>query len=128
MRCHERRHLGIFWSELERRRQPRCKSYLLCALGGFFLGIVTGIFGKSAIAATTVAVERVVLQHLSHQIEQLQATDAMAVNAIQAIIADETSHHDQASRHVDPNGISFRMIYPIIARSTESVIWLGMKL
>src|SRR4051812_47288131 len=67
-KSHEEKHRAIFWAELERRNRPRCKSYWLCGIGGFTLGLVTGVFGRRAIAATTVAVESVVLRHLEQQL------------------------------------------------------------
>ncbi|MGL4231574.1 MAG: demethoxyubiquinone hydroxylase family protein [Casimicrobium sp.] len=128
MREHERKHRAIFWAELRRRNRPRCKSYALCAMGGFTLGVITGLLGRKAIAGTTVAVEHVVLKHLSHQIEQLHDNDVPAVEAIRAILDDEQSHHDRSAQHVDENDRWFRLLRPIVAVSTESVIWLGMKL
>src|SRR5262245_42406063 len=92
-RSHELRHREIFRLELQRRGRRRCRSYLLCGFGGLVLGLVTGLLGASAIAATTVAVERVVLRHLEEQVARLRATDPQAVAAISAIIADEREHH-----------------------------------
>ncbi len=128
MREHERKHRAIFWAELQRRKRPRCKSYALCAIGGFTLGLITGALGGKAITATTVAVERVVLEHLSLQIEQLRDIDAPAVEAISAIIDDERTHHDLSAQHVSESDLWFRLLRPVVATSTESVIWLGMKL
>src|SRR4051812_27819020 len=71
-KSHEEKHRAIFWAELVRRGRPRCRSYRLCGVGGFTLGIITGLLGRRSIAATTVAVERVVLRHLSHQLEALK--------------------------------------------------------
>lgn len=76
-REHERAHRKIFEDELARRSHPRCRSYWLCGLGGFVLGAVTGLFGRRAIAATTVAIESVVLRHLRQQIAEL-STEAPA--------------------------------------------------
>ncbi len=56
---HEKTHRAIFAAELERRGRPRCRSYWLCGIGGFILGVLTGLFGRSAISATTAAVEHV---------------------------------------------------------------------
>jgi 3-demethoxyubiquinol 3-hydroxylase len=67
--AHEVSHREVFRAELARRTAPRCVSYWLCAAGGFSLGLITGLLGRKAIAATTVAVERVVLRHLEHQLE-----------------------------------------------------------
>jgi demethoxyubiquinone hydroxylase (CLK1/Coq7/Cat5 family) len=41
-----------------RLRVPMVHPYLLCGAGGFALGVGTGLFGRGAIAATTVALER----------------------------------------------------------------------
>ncbi len=49
---HEMRHREIFAAELIRRGRPRCRSYHLCGLGGFALGLITGICGRASIAAT----------------------------------------------------------------------------
>src|SRR6202023_3548613 len=64
LQSHEEAHRGIFAAELARRGRRRCRSYHLCGIGGFCLGLVTGICGRASIAAATVAVERVVLRHL----------------------------------------------------------------
>jgi ubiquinone biosynthesis monooxygenase Coq7 len=54
-KSHEEKHRAIFQEELERRGRRRCKSYWLCAVGGYVLGLVTGLIGRPAMAATTVA-------------------------------------------------------------------------
>jgi ubiquinone biosynthesis monooxygenase Coq7 len=127
-KSHEERHLGIFQAELARRQKPRCKSFWLCALGGYTLGLVTGLFGKSAIAATTVAVEQVVLRHLQHQLVLLDGKDESACQAISKIIEEEAQHRDHAASHVAASSFWPRLLTPIVAASTEFVIWLGMHL
>ncbi|MFZ6818914.1 demethoxyubiquinone hydroxylase family protein [Undibacterium sp. Ji22W] len=124
---HEKRHRAIFWSELQRRGQPRCRSYWLCALGGFVLGLSTGLFGRKAIAATTVAVERVVLRHLEHQLEQLRDKDDAAVVAISLIMEDERLHHDHSASHLQGGEFWSRLLSPVVEASTETVIWIGMR-
>jgi 3-demethoxyubiquinol 3-hydroxylase len=127
-RSHERRHRAVFGAELARRGRRRCRSYWLCGLGGLSLGMMTGVLGRSAISATTVAVESVVLRHLDHQLTLLDGRDAAAVEAINAIVEDERAHHEQAALHVDTAGIRDRVLRPLVAMATEAVIWLGMKL
>jgi len=127
-REHERRHRSIFHAELTRRGRPRCRSYHLCALGGFVLGVATGLCGRQAIAATTVAVESVVLRHLEQQIAQLQPLDPQAVTAIKAIHADEQLHHDLSESQLQPTGLWVRIVTPVVASATEAVIWLGMRM
>ena len=124
---HEERHRSIFAAELKRRSVSRCKSYWLCALGGFTLGLITGLFGKPAIAATTVAVERVVLRHLSQQLAVL-GPDQAAKLAVSSILEEEQQHHDRSAHHASQGTVWPRVLGPVVSASTESVIWLGMRL
>lgn len=127
-RSHEVRHRQIFFDELSRRGMRRCRSYLLCGLGGYVLGLVTGALGRGAIAATTVAVERVVLRHLRHQLAVLEGVDACAVGAVRAIVDEEQDHHDRAQVHSRASRAWLAVLDPIVAASTEMVIWAGMRL
>lgn len=127
-RSHEMRHRAVFAAELRRRDAKRCRSYWLCGVGGFVLGAITGLMGRAAIGATTMAVERVVLRHLDHQIATLASRDAEAVRAIESIVADEQEHHDESAGHSITGTWRPRLLTPIVTVSTESVIWLGMKL
>ena len=127
-KAHEEQHRAIFAAELQRRQRPRCRSYLLCGWGGYVLGCTTALFGQHAIAATTVAVERVVLGHLQQQVQQLANIDENAVHAIAKIIEDEQRHHDNAAHHLQGARWWPAVLTPIVSASTETVIWLGMRL
>jgi ubiquinone biosynthesis monooxygenase Coq7 len=127
-RSHERRHRSIFLSELQRRNRPRCRSYWLCGAGGYFLGFFTALCGRSAIAATTAAVEKVVLRHLEQQLAVLGGSDPQASAAISAIISDEKEHHDRSEAHARSGWFWPKVITPLVALSTEFVIWSGMRL
>lgn len=127
-RMHEEKHREIFASELRRRGIRRCRSYLLCGIGGYVLGLFTGLFGRAAIAATTVAVERVVLAHLREQLRVLGENDAEAAAAISQIVADEQEHHDRSAAQAAGDRFWTAILSPVVSLSTESVIWLGMRL
>jgi len=127
-RSHEVMHREIFRAELQRRGIRRCRSYLLCGFGGYVLGLFTGLFGRGAIAATTVAVERVVLAHLKRQLEALEGRDPEATAAVRAIVYDEQKHHDHAKAHATANLNWLAVLGPLVALSTEVVIWAGMRL
>lgn len=127
-RDHERGHRAIFAAELKRRGRPRCRSYWLCGLGGLSLGLLSGLLGRSAISVTTVAVESVVLRHLTTQLNELRGVDEHAVTAIAAIVAEERLHHDRAANHVPVGSVWHGVLTPVISAATESIIWLGMKL
>jgi ubiquinone biosynthesis monooxygenase Coq7 len=125
---HERGHRTLFEAELRRRNKPRCRSYALCAIGGFSLGILTGLAGRQAIAATTVAIERVVLRHMNAQIKTLGDVDQQAADTLRHIIVEEQEHHDLSAAKVDHRGLWPKFIDPLVTCSTEAVIWLGMRL
>lgn len=125
-RADEEKHRAIFYQELQRRGLKRCKSYRLCAAGGYALGLATGLLGAHAISVTTVAVERTVLRHLRRQTTML-VHDAEAVAAIAGIL-DEEQQHDQAAEHCPTTGMWGRMLGSAVSGMTESVIWLGMRL
>lgn len=127
-RSHEYGHRAIFAAELECRGQRRCRSYALCGAGGFVLGILTGLAGRSAISATTVAVESVVLRHLEEQLRSLQDVDGAAVAAISSIVSEEREHHDRSSAQIPATSFWHRSLRPIIEGATEAVIWFGMRL
>jgi ubiquinone biosynthesis monooxygenase Coq7 len=127
-RSHEIRHRSIFLAELQRRNRPRCRSYWLCGVGGYSLGLLTAICGRSAIAATTAAVEKVVLRHLQEQLSTLGVSDPQASAAIAAIVADEQQHHDRSDSLAKTGRFWPKVITPVVTASTEFVIWAGMRL
>lgn len=125
---HEQRHRALFGVELERRGSRRCRSYHLCGLGGFVLGAVTGLCGGRAIAATTVAIETVVLRHMQDQVAELAQIDPAAADALRDVIAEEQEHHDLSNQRLTPPGFWSKVVNPVVSASTEAVIWLGMRL
>ncbi len=127
-RSHEIRHRSIFLAELQRRGRPRCRSYWLCGVGGYILGLITAICGSSAIAATTAAVEKVVLRHLQQQLAALGVSDPLATAAITAIVTEEQQHHDRSEALAKAGWFWPKVWAPVVTASTEFVIWTGMRL
>jgi len=127
-RAHELGHRARFGTALEARGLPRCRSYHFCALGGFALGAITGLLGRGAIAATTAAIERVVLRHLHEQVAALESVDPDATDALRQIIHEEQEHHDKSAARLPENSVWTKVIDPVVTASTETVIWLGMHL
>ncbi|PXX41433.1 demethoxyubiquinone hydroxylase family protein [Undibacterium pigrum] len=126
-KAHEEKHRALFAAALQRRSCRPCHSVFLCAAGGFVLGAVTALFGRRAIAATTVAVERVVLRHLQSQISTLANQDAEAVEVITAIVAEEQMHHDQSATHLEKSSMCSKSLQAAVSGATEMVIWTGMR-
>jgi 3-demethoxyubiquinol 3-hydroxylase len=125
-RAHEERHRELFGAELRVRGVQQGVGYRLCGLGGFVLGIITGTIGRSAIAATTCAIERVVLRHLREQLEYLRDIDRKAFTIVSSIVAEEQMHHDHALAELRHGGFWPMVVDPVVAAATEFVIWIGM--
>lgn len=125
---HERRHRALFAAELKARDRPRCRSFHLCTASGIVAGLLTGLIGRRAIAATTVAIERVVLHHLTLQLAALDGKDASAAATIRTIIDDEQEHHDRSAARLGRATMLESLIDRSIASSTRAIIWLGMRL
>jgi 3-demethoxyubiquinol 3-hydroxylase len=125
---HERRHLATFTGILAERRIARCRSFFFCGIGGYVLGLITGLLGDQAIMVCTRSVETVVNRHLQEQLAHLQDCDPQAYAAVASIVSDELEHRDVAAKRVVREGIVVRVVDAVVAGSTEAVIWLGMRL
>jgi len=124
---HEEEHRQIFKNYLDKIGVRRCMSYHLSGAGGFALGFVTGLIGPSAIAATTYAVESVVLKHLEHQLSYLKDSSPNAYIAVSSIYEDEKAHHDQAKAQMQDKKLISKILIKVIRGCTEAVIWFGMR-
>lgn len=125
---HEQRHRALFWRLMQTREVRRCRSFVFCGIGGYALGFLTALLGRQAIAATTYAVESVVLGHLEQQLVALDAVDNEARDAIADIVEEERAHHDHGQSLIEAGKFWPPLITPVVRLSTETVIWLGMRL
>ncbi|MBO0334932.1 demethoxyubiquinone hydroxylase family protein [Sneathiella sp. CAU 1612] len=124
---HELAHRKIFANYLVENGIRRCKSYFACGAGGYVLGFVTGIIGPGAVAATTYAVENVVLEHLEEQRAYLCNNDLAAHACVAQIIEDEKAHHDAAKDQLEENQLMTNILIQVVKFCTECVIRFGMR-
>ena len=123
----EKRHLDVFWTEIQRRDGIKCKSYWLCGLGGWVMGFISAAFGKNGVMACTLAVESVVANHLHNQLIYLeQKNDIEAYSAINSILEDEENHRDVGQQQGGTN-VLYAPFRFAISLFTEGVIRLGMR-
>jgi ubiquinone biosynthesis monooxygenase Coq7 len=126
--AHEKRHLATFAEILRTRGISRCRSYWFCGGGGFALGWVTGLFGRSGIMACTAAVETVVTGHLVDQLAFLESQgDMEAAVAVKSIVSEEEEHKAIGIAQ-GQDSLWFKPLGVVVAGATSFVIWLGMKL
>lgn len=124
----EKRHLDIFWLEIQRRNGVKCKSYWLCGVGGFVMGFVSAMLGKRGVMACTWAVESVVVSHLHNQIEYLsKKNDHKALETVEAILEDEQNHQDVGFQEGGTGNILYQPLRFLISLFTEAVIRIGMR-
>jgi 3-demethoxyubiquinol 3-hydroxylase len=123
----EKRHLDTFWKEIQIRKSPKCKSYWLCGLGGYAMGFISALLGKSGVMACTWAVESIVTKHLIEQLAYLQEIgDKDAYHVVNSIIEDEKLHRDIGGAEGGKN-IWFEPFRLMISLFTEGVIRFGMR-
>lgn len=125
--AHEEAHREIFRMYLADHQIRRCVSYHACGFGGLALGLITGFGGRRAIAATTYAVEHVVLAHLADQIDYLRMADTNALECVLRIYNDEKEHHDSAEAQIGSRDWLTRLLIGVVKLSTEATIRFGMR-
>ena len=124
----EKRHLDIFWAEIQNRNGVKCKSYWLCGLGGYFMGFFSSLLGRRGIMACTWAVESVVVDHLHNQIAYLkEKDDVAALQAVEAILEDEQNHRDTGFTQGGTGNVLYKPLRFAISTFTEGVIRFGMR-
>ena len=97
MAAHERVHLTYFEERLS-NQQLRPTIFLpLWHVGGFALGAATALMGRKAAFACTQAVEEVIDQHYTRQIDELGEGDHAFKEKLIAFRDDERAHHEIAA-------------------------------
>jgi len=123
----EKRHLDIFWAEIQARNGVKCKSYWLCGLGGYVMGFISSLLGRNGIEACTWAVESVVIEHLENQLIYLKEKgDKQAYDAVSSILDDEKNHRDMGAGTGAKN-IWYKPLRFCIGLFTETTIRFGMR-
>jgi len=124
----EKRNMNIFWEEIQSRNGIKCKSFWLCGLGGYFMGIISAVLGRKGIMACTWAVESVVVNHLKTQLEYLNGkSDTRAFSTVESILQDEENHRDFGKMNGGQDSIWYSPLRFSISLFTEAVIRFGMR-
>lgn len=128
MLAHEREHLAIFSTLLQRRGIRSCYALGLWRVGGWALGAITGLFGRNGILTCTCSVETSVLKHLAEQRERVGTRDPELIAAIAAIEQQEREHRDHGAALAASSGRALRLIDRVASRATTAAITLSMRL
>ena len=97
-------------------------------IAGFALGAATALMGEKAAMACTVAVEDVIDEHYSKQIEQLGETDPELKTALVKFHQDECEHRDEALQHGANEAPGYELLTSAIRMSCRLAISLSEKI
>lgn len=97
-------------------------------VAGFALGAVTAALGEKAAMACTVAVEEVIDEHYSRQIERLGETDPALKETIAKFHREECEHRDEALRHGAEQAPLYPLLSDAIRRSCRVAIALSERI
>ncbi|HEX3485173.1 MAG TPA: demethoxyubiquinone hydroxylase family protein [Micropepsaceae bacterium] len=96
MAAQEQGHFDIFDAMVKDRAVRPTALEPVWRVAGFALGAATALMGRKAAMACTVAVEDVIDEHYSRQIDHLGASEPELKRTIQKFHADECAHRDAA--------------------------------
>lgn len=95
---------------------------------GFALGAASALLGEKAAMACTVAVEDVIDEHYTAQIEQLGNEDPELKETIAKFHADECAHRDEALAHGAREAPAYPLLSAAIRFSCRLAIGLSERL
>jgi ubiquinone biosynthesis monooxygenase Coq7 len=95
---------------------------------GFALGAATALMGEKAAMACTVAVEDVIDEHYSRQIERLGESEPELKRTIQKFHADECAHRDAALERGAEHAPGYSLLSAAIRFSCRVAIALSERL
>jgi ubiquinone biosynthesis monooxygenase Coq7 len=128
MAAQEDRHLAAFDRLLPQNRVRPTLLSPLWHVGGFALGAATALLGEKAAMACTEAVEEVIDNHYSAQIEKLGETEPELRGLIEEFRQEEVDHRDIAREA----GAEQAPAYPLLSRGiraiTRGAIWLSERI
>jgi len=130
----ELKHLSAFDRLLPQRRARPTLLGPVWHAAGFALGAATALMGEKAAMACTEAVEEVIDEHYTRQLETLEslAAEGMAEPELQALIeefrAEEIQHRDTAREAGAAEAPAYPVLSQGIKKATKLAIWLSERI
>ena len=97
-------------------------------IAGFALGAATALMGEKAAMACTVAVEDVIDEHYSKQIERIGKADPELRSALVKFHEDECAHRSEALEHGASEALGYDLLTSAIRLSCRIAISLSERL
>ncbi|MCJ9674746.1 MULTISPECIES: demethoxyubiquinone hydroxylase family protein [unclassified Neorhizobium] len=125
MREDEIEHCTLFHDAMPARSAKPCRVMSLWSLGGYVLGFLTALGGRTMVWICTEAVESTVHRHLEDQLAFLLTKDPSLHALIASIQEQELAHLRKAEDNQRRRGLRHALLMPIVGGLTESMIWLS---
>ena len=128
MLLHEKEHLDSFHSLMNEYRVRPTILYPLWDVAGYLLGYTTAKMGEKTAMLCTAAIEEVICEHYSEQLETLKKSDRKElVQKIQKFYNDEKKHMNRAINSGAYEAAFSDRLASFIKISSKVAIWLSKK-
>ena len=128
MAAQEQKHFDCFDAMIKDRFVRPTALEPVWRAAGFALGAATALLGRKAAMACTVAVEDVIEEHYSGQMERLGRNEPELKNAIQKFHAEECAHRDEALERGARQAPAYPLLAAAIRLSCRMAIALSERL
>jgi ubiquinone biosynthesis monooxygenase Coq7 len=131
MLAQEETHLETFSAMIGKRRVRPTALLPLWHLAGFALGAGTALLGEKAAMACTVAVEEVIDEHYTAQVEKLEAMDGdeQELSEIcEKFRLEELEHRDTAIDNGAEQAAGYEGLSALIKTGSRLAIWLSERI
>ena len=123
----EKEHLESFDRIITQRKVRPTALSPLWHVAGYALGVTTAVIGPKAAMACTVAVEEVIDEHYSKQLDTLGKDEPELRAMIAEFREDELAHRDTGLEHGAEEAPAYGTLSTIIKASSRVAIWLSEK-
>ena len=127
----EKEHFSYFDCQLKENRVRPSALMPFWHVSGYALGFVTGLMGKKAAMACTVAVEEEIDNHYEQQVEELDENDEFEKGLrekIERFQAEELEHRDIGIEHEAKDALGYKILYNVIRTGCKIAIKLAKKI
>jgi ubiquinone biosynthesis monooxygenase Coq7 len=128
MAAQEQKHFDAFDRMVKDRAVRPTALEPIWRAAGFALGAATALMGEKAAMACTVAVEDVIDEHYTRQIERLGADEPELKTAIEKFHAEECAHRDEALERGARDTPGYALLSGAIRLSCRVAIALSERL
>jgi ubiquinone biosynthesis monooxygenase Coq7 len=128
MAAQEQKHFDAFDRMIKDRAVRPTALEPLWRAAGFALGAATALMGEKAAMACTVAVEDVIDEHYSRQIDRLDKSEPELKATIENFHADECAHRDEALERGAEQAPAYPLLSAAIRMSCRLAIALSERL